>query len=180
MECGLEGDWIAQLKSHGGEGTLCRPAAFWFALGLNRGTAQDLFDFPDDDPIAEKAEPAQDPPAKQDDDSDRGFFWLPLGAVAVAGLASGSGAAAAVAPQPAANSIVTGTVVAGPVIAGHTLKVVIYAANGSTKLCFGSDAALFPAGQQVARVVTARISDDDRRNILGLNALRLFKGVKAR
>ena len=53
-------------------------------------------------------------------------------------------------------------------------------ANGSTKLCFGSDAALFPAGQQVARVVTARISDDDRRNILGLNALRLFKGVKAR
>ena len=46
---------------------------------------------------------------------------------------------------------------------------------GSTKLCFGSDAALFSAGQQVARVVTARISDQDRRNILGLNALRLFK-----
>lgn len=53
-------------------------------------------------------------------------------------------------------------------------------ANGSTKLCFGSDAALFPAGQQVARIVAARISDDDRRNILGLNALRLFKGVTPR
>ena len=50
---------------------------------------------------------------------------------------------------------------------------------GSEKLLFGSDAALFSAAQQVARVVAARISDDDRRNILGRNALRLFKrGVK--
>lgn len=45
---------------------------------------------------------------------------------------------------------------------------------GSTKLMFGSDAALFSAAQQVARVVTARISDSDRQNILGLNAKRLF------
>ncbi len=45
---------------------------------------------------------------------------------------------------------------------------------GSEKLVFGSDAALFSAAQQVARVVAARISDDDRRNILGLNAKRLF------
>ena len=45
---------------------------------------------------------------------------------------------------------------------------------GSEKLMFGSDAALFSAAQQVARVVTARISDEDRRNILGQNAKRLF------
>lgn len=45
---------------------------------------------------------------------------------------------------------------------------------GSTKLLFGSDAALFSAAQQVGRVIAARISDDDRRNILGLNAARLF------
>lgn len=51
---------------------------------------------------------------------------------------------------------------------------------GSTKLLFGSDAALFSAAQQVARVVAARISDDDRRNILGLNAMRLFKGIEPR
>jgi predicted TIM-barrel fold metal-dependent hydrolase len=51
---------------------------------------------------------------------------------------------------------------------------------GSTKLCFGSDAALFSAAQQIARVVTARISDEDRRNILGRNALRLFRGVTPR
>ncbi|MCX5659014.1 MAG: amidohydrolase family protein [Planctomycetota bacterium] len=48
---------------------------------------------------------------------------------------------------------------------------------GSTKLLFGSDAALFSAAQQVGRVIAARISDEDRRNILGLNAARLF-GVK--
>ncbi|MCE9591457.1 MAG: amidohydrolase family protein [Planctomycetes bacterium] len=47
---------------------------------------------------------------------------------------------------------------------------------GSTKLMFGSDAALFSAAQQVARVVTARVSDADRQNILGLNAKRLFAG----
>lgn len=45
---------------------------------------------------------------------------------------------------------------------------------GSRKLLFGSDAALFSAAQQVGKVIAARISDDDRRNILGLNAARLF------
>ncbi|MCJ8331405.1 MAG: amidohydrolase family protein [Lentisphaeria bacterium] len=45
---------------------------------------------------------------------------------------------------------------------------------GSEKLCFGSDAALFSMAQQVSRVIAARISDDDRRNILGLNAKNLF------
>ena len=49
---------------------------------------------------------------------------------------------------------------------------------GSEKLLFGSDAALFSAAQQVARVVAARISDEDRRNILGRNALRLFKHLR--
>lgn len=49
---------------------------------------------------------------------------------------------------------------------------------GSHKLVFGSDAALFSASQQVAKVIAARVSDEDRRNILGLNAARLFKGVK--
>lgn len=51
---------------------------------------------------------------------------------------------------------------------------------GSHKLLFGSDAALFSAAQQVGRVIAARISDDDRRNILGLNAKRLFKNVTPR
>lgn len=50
---------------------------------------------------------------------------------------------------------------------------------GSGKLLFGSDAALFSAAQQVARVVTARISDEDRRNILGGNARRLFAASPA-
>lgn len=50
----------------------------------------------------------------------------------------------------------------------------VVATIGSEKLLFGSDAALFSAAQQVARVVAARVSDNDRRNILGLNARRLF------
>jgi uncharacterized protein len=50
---------------------------------------------------------------------------------------------------------------------------------GSEKLLFGSDAALFSCAQQVARVVAARISDEDRRNILGRNALRIFPRWRA-
>jgi uncharacterized protein len=63
---------------------------------------------------------------------------------------------------------------------GRDLIETVVKGAGSTKLCFGSDAALFSAAQQISRVVTARISDEDRRNILGRNALRLFQGVKPR
>ncbi|MEI6761566.1 MAG: hypothetical protein WCO22_14070 [Betaproteobacteria bacterium] len=124
--------------------------------------------------------PTSEAPANQDDDRDRGLFWLPLGAVAVAGLASGSGSGSgngpAVAPKPAANSIVTGTVVAGPVIAGHSLKVEIYAANGSTKLGeaaldatgkFSVDIGVY-SGVIIARVVNTGTGQDYLDEATGL------------
>ncbi|MDP2810212.1 MAG: SwmB domain-containing protein, partial [Rhodocyclaceae bacterium] len=57
-----------------------------------------------------------------------GLGGLALGGVAAAAGGGGSAVAAVV------NNIITGTVVAGPVLGGNGLKVEIYAANGTTKL----------------------------------------------
>ena len=49
---------------------------------------------------------------------------------------------------------------------------------GSQKILFGSDAFWNSFDASVGRVVFANISDDDKRNILGLNAKRLFPGLR--
>ena len=45
---------------------------------------------------------------------------------------------------------------------------------GSDRVLFGSDMPLNDTRPQVAKVVTADIPDDAKRNVLGLNAMRLF------
>ena len=45
---------------------------------------------------------------------------------------------------------------------------------GSERVLFGSDMPFMSPDQQIGRILFARISDDDRRKILGLNAQRLF------
>ena len=59
-----------------------------------------------------------------------GLGGLALGGAALAGGGGGGGSAVAA----VINNIITGTVVAGPVLGGNGLKVEIYAANGTTKL----------------------------------------------
>ena len=45
---------------------------------------------------------------------------------------------------------------------------------GADRVLFGTDMALLDARHQIGKVVTADISDDDKRKILGLNAIRLL------
>ena len=45
---------------------------------------------------------------------------------------------------------------------------------GAERILFGSDMPFMSPDQQIGRILFARISDDDRRKILGLNALSLF------
>ena len=45
---------------------------------------------------------------------------------------------------------------------------------GADRVLFGSDMALLDARHQIGKVVTADISDDDKRKILGLNAIDLL------
>ena len=42
------------------------------------------------------------------------------------------------------------------------------------KILHGSDAAWFPVHSAISRVVCAKITDGDKRKILGLNAKRIF------
>jgi len=60
------------------------------------------------------------------------FLWIGFGALGLAGMAGG-GSKTDSGIEPS-KTIVSGTLVAGPVISGNTLKVSIYAANGSTKI----------------------------------------------
>ena len=59
---------------------------------------------------------------------------------------------------------------AGP--AGSIERVV--AAVGADRVLYGSDMPVFDARHQVGRIVTADISEQDKRKILGLNAIRLL------
>lgn len=45
---------------------------------------------------------------------------------------------------------------------------------GSDRLLFGSDMPFISAPQQIGKVLYARISEEDKRKILGLNAARVF------
>ena len=45
---------------------------------------------------------------------------------------------------------------------------------GADRVLFGSDMPLMDARFQVARIVTASISDDAKRKVLGLNAIKLL------
>ena len=45
---------------------------------------------------------------------------------------------------------------------------------GADRVLFGSDMALLDARHQIGKVVTADISDEDKRKILGLNAIKLL------
>ncbi|BAO30157.1 SwmB domain-containing protein [Sulfuritalea hydrogenivorans] len=93
-----------------------------------------------------------------------GLGGMALGGAALAGGGGGGGSAVAA----AVNNIITGTVVAGPVLAGSGLKVEIYAANGTTKLGestldasgkFTVDVGAY-TGIVIARLVDANGGDD--------------------
>lgn len=50
----------------------------------------------------------------------------------------------------------------------------LVAMAGADRVLFGTDMPFMSPAQQLGRVVFSRISDDDKRKILGLNAQRLF------
>ncbi len=93
-----------------------------------------------------------------------GLGGMALGGAALAGGGGGGGSAVAA----AVNNIITGTVVAGPVLGGNGLKVEIYAADGTTKLGestldatgkFTVDVGAY-TGIVIARLVDANGGDD--------------------
>ncbi len=45
---------------------------------------------------------------------------------------------------------------------------------GSDRICFGTDMPFMSPDQQIGRILGARISDEDKRRILGLNAQEIF------
>ncbi len=45
---------------------------------------------------------------------------------------------------------------------------------GADRICFGTDMPFMSPDQQIGRILGARISDEDKRRILGLNALEVF------
>ena len=45
---------------------------------------------------------------------------------------------------------------------------------GANKVLFGSDMPLFDVRIDIAKIVTADISDDAKRKVLGLNAIELL------
>ena len=53
------------------------------------------------------------------------------------------------------------------------LKAVVDAV-GADRVLYGSDGPVFDARHQVGKIVTADISDEDKRKILGLNAIKLL------
>jgi len=55
---------------------------------------------------------------------------------------------------------------------GLVERLVQYA--GSDRVLFGADMPFMSPDQQIGRVLFAPISDDDKRKILGLNALWVF------
>ena len=48
-------------------------------------------------------------------------------------------------------------------------------ALGADRFLYGSDIPLLDPRNQVAKIATAEISQEDKRKILGLNASKLFK-----
>jgi predicted TIM-barrel fold metal-dependent hydrolase len=50
----------------------------------------------------------------------------------------------------------------------------LVAMAGADRVLFGTDMPFMSPAQQIGRVLFARISDDDKRKVLGLNAQRLF------
>ena len=59
---------------------------------------------------------------------------------------------------------------------GNPLYAVSYAVNHglSDRLLFGSDMPIMDYRNQIAKVITADISNDDKKKILGLNAIKLL------
>jgi predicted TIM-barrel fold metal-dependent hydrolase len=55
----------------------------------------------------------------------------------------------------------------------------LVAGVGSERVLFGSDMPLMDSRSQIGKIITARISDDAKRNILGANAHRLLFGNPA-
>lgn len=46
--------------------------------------------------------------------------------------------------------------------------------SGADRICFGTDTPFMSPDQQIGRILGARITDDEKRRILGLNAERIF------
>lgn len=46
---------------------------------------------------------------------------------------------------------------------------------GAERICFGTDMPFMSPDQQIGRILGAKITDDEKRQILGLNSLRIFK-----
>ncbi len=46
---------------------------------------------------------------------------------------------------------------------------------GADRICFGTDMPFMSPDQQIGRILGAKITDDEKRQILGLNSLRIFK-----
>ena len=57
---------------------------------------------------------------------------------------------------------------------GHGTIEFLVEGAGSDRVLYGSDMPLMDARPQVGRIVTADISDEAKRNVLGLNAIRLL------
>ena len=50
---------------------------------------------------------------------------------------------------------------------------------GAERICFGTDMPFLSPGQQIGRILGARISDHDKRRILGLNAKEIFPATSS-
>lgn len=50
--------------------------------------------------------------------------------------------------------------------------------SGADRICFGTDTPFMSPDQQIGRILGAKITDDEKRQILGLNAERIFSSDK--
>jgi hypothetical protein len=64
--------------------------------------------------------------------------------------------------------------ITGSVVVYGTLERMVNRA-GADRVLFGTDIPFLDPRPQLGRVAFAKISDDDRRKVLGLNAARIFK-----
>ena len=59
-------------------------------------------------------------------------------------------------------------------VGAHDLLESVVEAVGADRVLYGSDMPIFDARTQVGRIATADISEEDKRKILGLNAIKLL------
>ena len=59
-------------------------------------------------------------------------------------------------------------------LAGYGLIERLVRNAGAERVCFGTDMPFMSPDQQIGRILGARITDDEKRQILGLNAQELF------